>query len=1072
MNDVIDNKSINKLYGIIFGINADEIINEQEITYLKEWLNNNRNYKHSEIFNEIYTQVDDILKNNVITNEEKEKLLDLCKYIKKNYYSSKNAFTDLLGIIEGISCDKKINTDELKSLKSWLDNNQFLNNNLIFKKVNSIVEKILEDQIISNEEEKEILNLFDTIIITKKEAIYINYLRILIDKKKNIGNFLVSLYDNKQLINKIHLYAKTELLKALNKSYPIHLLNTELIFLSVCFIALDNYDGNFYDYISNEYYELYEKFTRQRVDGLIRSIISMYYRDENATRQINYVLENTIVPKKFLANYYDFVFDIYKVNFQFMINQDSLDEDLEFVFNGLKEVFNDDKDEVNIAVTNKTYKLIKSTKDLIYNSDSVSSLVEFTKHIINSIDSYYWSNDENFSSSYFKEGFDSWIEKNNNEILTDQKNNNKVDKEKLKSRWQPNFILQNNEIYLHVPEHKIKNDYDFNDIKILIYDNGKVIKEITNFKTFEIIGGYRLEVPNILIENPLSKIEYKIIANKDVIYDSKEILNNKFIIFNDKGNSIAPNKYYEGNIFVAYKNNIDGNIEKFYSSKKYNLGSAYVNKDTILLIEDEYVTFTSEIKSGIIGDTYEDTFIKIDNQYMIIYKNVYQIIFETTTDINEIGIKINSKRYRINELNFINKEENGKNILFINYPINVSGKYEIEFFNVTTGKILKEGKYKFYLDTKLDFDVNKMGKNNYSIRLTSSLLEEENVEYLLNLNNYNDFKISLSNDEQLILPLNIPIYKLDNGQWKSIEDYIWIDDININSIIYIRGIKLNEIIIASSNNVTELIRLKAYKDDLGYKIPIGTLRSYIGTTDKIILVLSENQNLAQNYIECYMKCKFDDITSYFTYNPETKELNVKISLFGSGRFKFELDSKNGNTLLAKEFDSNHTKFKIKNLKDERTYFLRVYKLATGFSLEGDELLLEKQVKYYSYEGLLNKNLKVKSVNFDFFDSYQKDLIRKKFYLHRTYFEVLKYLGNKKYIANVYRWDGYKNYLENINPVEIEITSEIEDNNLEIAAIKDGDGLLIDFDNKSILDSMEDRNAPDIYSCNVIIPETE
>ena len=75
MNDVIDNKSINKLYGIIFGINADEIINEQEITYLKEWLNNNRNYKHSEIFNEIYTQVDDILKNNVITNEEKEKLL-------------------------------------------------------------------------------------------------------------------------------------------------------------------------------------------------------------------------------------------------------------------------------------------------------------------------------------------------------------------------------------------------------------------------------------------------------------------------------------------------------------------------------------------------------------------------------------------------------------------------------------------------------------------------------------------------------------------------------------------------------------------------------------------------------------------------------------------------------------------------------------------------------------------------------------------------------------------------------------------------------------------------------------
>ena len=44
-----------------------------------------------------------------------------------------------------------------------------------------------------------------------------------------------------------------------------------------------------------------------------------------------------------------------------------------------------------------------------------------------------------------------------------------------------------------------------------------------------------------------------------------------------------------------------------------------------------------------------------------------------------------------------------------------------------------------------------------------------------------------------------------------------------------------------------------------------------------------------------------------------------------------------------------------------------------------------------------------------------------------------FLGNKKFLANVYKWEGYVNYLNNLNPIEIELSSEIENENIEVAS---------------------------------------
>ena len=57
-------------------------------------------------------------------------------------------------------------------------------------------------------------------------------------------------------------------------------------------------------------------------------------------------------------------------------------------------------------------------------------------------------------------------------------------------------------------------------------------------------------------------------------------------------------------------------------------------------------------------------------------------------------------------------------------------------------------------------------------------------------------------------------------------------------------------------------------------------------------------------------------------------------------------------------------------------------------------------------------------------------------------------------------------LDNINPVEIEICSDIVDNTIDVYMTNCGDGLLLDFKKRGIMNSMYDPTAPDIFLFNL------
>lgn len=100
------------------------------------------------------------------------------------------------------------------------------------------------------------------------------------------------------------------------------------------------------------------------MEGLIRIVLNRYrIQDEKTSgtsRIINIALANTIVPSYYLKAFFDFVYDIYKLNFEYKLTNELYD-DFIFAYDGLRNMMISGGNEVQVNVIRKSYKLIKST---------------------------------------------------------------------------------------------------------------------------------------------------------------------------------------------------------------------------------------------------------------------------------------------------------------------------------------------------------------------------------------------------------------------------------------------------------------------------------------------------------------------------------------------------------------------------------------------------------------------------------------------------------------------------------------------------------------------------------------
>jgi TM2 domain-containing membrane protein YozV len=154
------------LYGIIIGIGIDGVITSAELVAFHEWMERNHRHKNEKLFNEVFQVLSMILSSNSMTKSEATFILNSIRpFLDTGVNTSETVATqELLGILRGIAADRIISEAEVYGLNAWLVEHESLKENPTAVKIAQAVERILKDGRVDDDEEAELLTLFDKIL--------------------------------------------------------------------------------------------------------------------------------------------------------------------------------------------------------------------------------------------------------------------------------------------------------------------------------------------------------------------------------------------------------------------------------------------------------------------------------------------------------------------------------------------------------------------------------------------------------------------------------------------------------------------------------------------------------------------------------------------------------------------------------------------------------------------------------------------------------------------------------------------------------------------------------------------
>ena len=159
-------KTISEFYGVIRGFSIDNQINEEECEYVKSWKKEFSIYNTNKDIATIVAIIDKILLDGVITLDEIVELQHVVKdYLDVVSTSPITLATQILdGILKGITVDGEITEEECKSLRQWLYDNVYLADHFPFNKTMEVLEKVLEDSVITKEEAEYVNHMIDDML--------------------------------------------------------------------------------------------------------------------------------------------------------------------------------------------------------------------------------------------------------------------------------------------------------------------------------------------------------------------------------------------------------------------------------------------------------------------------------------------------------------------------------------------------------------------------------------------------------------------------------------------------------------------------------------------------------------------------------------------------------------------------------------------------------------------------------------------------------------------------------------------------------------------------------------------
>lgn len=946
-------KNINELIGLIRGINFDGVINQKETDRLQSWVDRSRNlaYEANEI--ELISLIDTVLEDRVISDQERQLLIEYCNKFLGGTIGHFEIHL-LQGILEGIVSDGVINNLEVKRLKEWMEKYSDILNN--YPKCRSMVEKIneiIEDGVVTDDEKQVLLDIIDKQIDDVQFKAKLDLLISQVKNQKNIGMDLVDLLGDDSAITKIHELAKDELDKGLRSYYGATTCNKGLIFISLTIIAMLHYEeGRYYESVRDTFDVLYDDYAAQKIEGFIRSLLSKYRIDSNE-RQVNVVLRNAIVPGYYLAAFFDFIYDIYKLNFQYDI-PDDMYEDFKFVYEGLRQSMLSEGDDVQVNVTRKTYKLIKTTKQLITDEQFVDSVIKLSIIIVRLIDKKIWNKELKVYNPYLKQGFDKWADKLS---ISSRDLEGHKEASAFRSRWEPKYILLDNNVYIVPPVHRIKSIYDYSTVRIEIENQGKILYSNTGPDIREIMGGYEINLDKICISDPLGEVTYRLYAGDEVIYDSKDNLYRNLLVFSFKDNSeIKNNSDFNGTAIFCYQG--DSNIlEPYHKTKSYLLAQYGAHLGDSVLIGDEIFNFSSLVRPGVFGNELVDHYLYDPNkdQKYSVFSEAKYLVFETTNLDAGIEVNIDGKANKAKTLECEVSRREGVDKYVIHIPVLESGFHSISVFELMPRRKTELTTFEFAIDTALQVEVRDNGENTYMVSVGSNILNDVVTE-TISAGSFSPkwltFNVS-GREFVYLVPLPFTYYSLDGESWKSASDRLWIGDISSETTIKVNNKNVCEIQVYGSSGNTIEDPIKLSDKTLYREARIGFLKSYAENNGYFLLVMMGKTTKEAVFI-CFNESQISESTN-LEYDSENKCLDIETRFIGKGKIYFTLKDKAGEQLYKSNMLENGEVVSIGGLKSFIPYQITYYEKKSGLLLTGDRQLDTFEKVIYDWSDLVGNH---------------------------------------------------------------------------------------------------------------------
>ncbi len=159
-------KSVNSLIGIVEGITIDKEINEREVQFLRDWLDEHLDLKNSHPYNELIPAINSSLEDGVLTAAESEDIKWLCrKLVSIDYFDQITSDLQRLHALLGaILADNIITEKELRGLSDWIGNHEHLKTCWPYDEVDSIIVSVMSDKKIDINEQDVLKDLFSEFI--------------------------------------------------------------------------------------------------------------------------------------------------------------------------------------------------------------------------------------------------------------------------------------------------------------------------------------------------------------------------------------------------------------------------------------------------------------------------------------------------------------------------------------------------------------------------------------------------------------------------------------------------------------------------------------------------------------------------------------------------------------------------------------------------------------------------------------------------------------------------------------------------------------------------------------------